>query len=66
MVALSQLKEVDGISSIEPEEISHMETITEDISSREVSETLNVLVDDGSNVGACMLDLVAPPKLFRR
>ena len=64
MVALSQLKEVDGISSIEPEERSHMETITEDISSREVSETLNVLVDDGSNVGACTLDLVAPPKLF--
>ena len=34
-----------------------------EVISQEVIETLNVLDNDGSSVGACTLDLVAPPKL---
>ena len=38
----------------------------EGISPQKVTETLNVLVNDGSNVGACTLDLIALPNLLRR
>ena len=34
-----------------------------DVASQEVIETLNVLVGDGSSVGAYTLDLIVPPKL---
>ena len=34
-----------------------------DVTSQEVTETLNVLVIDDSRVGAYTFDLVAPPKL---
>ena len=34
-----------------------------DVIVQEVIETLNILVNDGSSVGACTLDLVAPPRL---
>ncbi|CAI5738229.1 unnamed protein product [Peronospora farinosa] len=64
VVAPPQLEEVDGTSSIEPAGISPQEIITEGISPQKVTETLNVLVDDGSNVGAYTLDLIAPPKLY--
>ncbi|CAI5703143.1 unnamed protein product [Peronospora effusa] len=71
VVAPPQLEEVDGTSSIEPAGISPQEIITEGISlqcpegisPQEVIETLNVLVSDGSNVDACTLELIAPPKL---
>ncbi|CAI5710959.1 unnamed protein product [Peronospora effusa] len=71
VVAPPQLEEVDGTGSIEPAGISPQEIITEGISPQcpegispqEVTETLNVLVNDGSNVGAYTLDLIAPPKL---
>uniref|UniRef100_A0AAV1TBJ8 Reverse transcriptase n=1 Tax=Peronospora matthiolae TaxID=2874970 RepID=A0AAV1TBJ8_9STRA len=33
-----------------------------DVLSQEITETVNVLVNDGSSVGAYTLDLVAPPK----
>ena len=35
----------------------------EETSSQEETETLNVLVNDGSNVGAYTLNLIVPPKL---
>ena len=35
-----------------------METI-----SHEITETMNVLVNDVSSIGACTLDLIDPPKL---
>ena len=34
-----------------------------EISSHEITETLNVLVNDGSSIGSRMLNLIAPPKL---
>ena len=34
-----------------------------EISSYEITETLNVLVNDGSSIGTHMLDLIPPPKL---
>ncbi|CAI5711096.1 unnamed protein product [Peronospora effusa] len=71
VVAPPQLEEVDGTGSIEPAGISPQEIITEGISPQcpegispqEETETLNFLVNDGSNVGAYTLDLIAPPKL---
>uniref|UniRef100_A0AAV1U4H9 Uncharacterized protein n=1 Tax=Peronospora matthiolae TaxID=2874970 RepID=A0AAV1U4H9_9STRA len=33
-----------------------------DLFSKESTEAVNVLMSDGSNVGACTLDLVTPPK----
>ena len=33
------------------------------VTSQEVTDTLNVLVNDGSAVGAYTLDLIVPPKL---
>ena len=33
-----------------------------EISSQETTETLNVLVNDGSSIGTYQLDLIAPPK----
>ena len=35
----------------------------EETSSQEETETLNVLVNDGSSLAACTLDLIASPKL---
>ena len=35
---------------------------TVEISSQETTETLNVLVNDGSSIGTYQLDLIAPPK----
>ena len=35
---------------------------TVEISSQEKTETLNVLVNDGSRIGTYQLDLIAPPK----
>ena len=32
-------------------------------SSQEETETMNVLVNDGSSIGAYILDLIAPPRL---
>ena len=34
-----------------------------EVSSHEMTETLNVLVNDVSRIGSHMLDLIAPPKL---
>ena len=34
-----------------------------EVSSHEMTETLNVLVNDGSSIGIHILDLIAPPKL---
>ena len=34
-----------------------------EISPHEITETLNVLVNDGSSIGSRTLDLIAPPKL---
>ena len=34
-----------------------------EISSNETTQTLNVLVNDGSSIGSHTLDLIAPPKL---
>ena len=36
---------------------------TVEISSQEITETSNVLVNDGSRIGSHTLDLIAPPKL---
>ena len=53
VVAQPQLEGIEGISPQQPaEKVSQKET-----------ETLNVLVNDGSSVGAYTLDLIAPPKL---
>ena len=53
MVAQPHLEDVEGISPQQPVEKG----------SQEETETLNVLVNDGSSVGAYTLDLIAPPKL---
>ena len=53
MVAQRQLEDVEGISHQQPMEKG----------SQEGTETLNVLVNDGSSVSAYTLDLIAPPKL---
>ena len=53
MVAQPQVEGVEGISPHHPVERG----------SQEETETLNVLVNDGSIVGAYTLDLIAPPKL---
>ena len=45
----------------QPEEISPQQPVEK--GSQEEIETLNVLVNDGSSVGAYKLDLIAPPKL---
>ena len=34
-----------------------------EVSSHEMTDTLNVMVNDGSSIGSHMLDLIAPPKL---
>ena len=53
MVAQRQLEDVEGISHQQPMEKG----------SQEGTETLNVLINDGSSVSAYTLDLIAPPKL---
>uniref|UniRef100_M4BWN0 RxLR effector candidate protein n=1 Tax=Hyaloperonospora arabidopsidis (strain Emoy2) TaxID=559515 RepID=M4BWN0_HYAAE len=53
VVAQPQLEDVEGISPQQPVEKG----------SQEETETLNVLVNEGSSVGAYTLDLIAPPKL---
>ena len=52
MVAQPQLEGVEGINPQKPVEKG----------SQEENETLNVLVNDRSSVGAYTLDLIAPPK----
>ena len=70
--AQPQSDDVEGISPHVPEEEIPQEGIGEatrphqqpvEKGSQEETETLNVLVNDGSIVGAYMLDLVVPPKL---
>ena len=34
-----------------------------EVSSDEMTETLNLLVNDGSSIGSHVLDLIVPPKL---
>uniref|UniRef100_A0AAV1VFX5 Reverse transcriptase domain-containing protein n=1 Tax=Peronospora matthiolae TaxID=2874970 RepID=A0AAV1VFX5_9STRA len=79
VVAQPQLEEVKGISpkitntseisSPKPAGISPREaegispSRPEGISPQEMTETLNVIVNNGSSVGAYTLDLIAPPKL---
>ena len=53
MVAQPQLENVEEIRLQQPIKKG----------SQEETETLNVLVNDGSSVGAYTLDLIAPPKL---
>ena len=53
MIAQPQLEDFEGKGSQNPMEKG----------SQEETETLNVLVNDGSSVGAYTLDLIAPPKL---
>ena len=53
MVAQRQLEDVEGISHQQPMEKG----------SQEGTETLNVLVNDGSSVGAYILNPIAPSKL---
>ena len=53
MVAQPQLEDVEGISPQQPIEKG----------SQKETETLNVLVNDGSIVGAYTLKLIAPSKL---
>ena len=78
MVAQPQLEDVEGISPHvleegipqavigevtryhQPEGISPQYPV--EMGSQEVPETLNVLVNDGSSVGAYTLDMIAPPK----
>ena len=50
---IAQEDRVKGISPQQPVKVS----------SHEVTETLNVLVNDGSRIGIHMLDLIAPPNL---
>ena len=52
VVAQPQVEGVEGISPQQPVKKG----------SQEETETLNVLVNDGSSVGAYTLDLIAPPK----
>ena len=79
MVAQPQLEDVEGISPHvleeetpqagigevkihhQPEEMSSQKPV--EIGSQEETETLNVLVNDGSSLGAFTLDMIAPPKL---
>ena len=53
MIAPPQLEDVEEISP----------HVQEEKGSQEETDTLNVLVNDGSSVGASTLDLIAPPKL---
>ena len=50
----------DGIAKEASEGISPHPIV--EISSQETTETLNVLVNDGSSIGTYQLDLIAPPK----
>ena len=50
----------DEIAKEASEGISPHPTV--EISSQETTETLNVLVNDGSSRGTYQLDLIAPPK----
>ena len=50
----------DDIAQEASEGISPHPTVK--ISSQETTETLNVLVNDGSRIGTYQLDLIAPPK----
>ena len=79
MVAQPQLEDVEGMSKDvfdgetpqadtgeamgphQPEGISPQKPV--EIDSQYGTETLNVLVNDGSSVGAYTIDLIAPPKL---
>ena len=63
VVAQPQLEEVnpEGESPQQPERI--VSQLPAESISQEESETVNVLVNDGSSVGAYTLDLIAPPKL---
>ena len=74
VVAQPQSEDVEGISPhvLEeriPQEL-HAERTgsqqTEETSSQEETETLNVLVNDGSSVGAYTLDLIVPPNLISK
>ena len=53
MAAQPQSEDAEGMSPEHPV----------DMTSQEVYETLNVLINDGSSVGAYTLDLIAPSKL---
>ena len=53
MVAQPQLEDVEGISPQQPIEKG----------SQKETETLNVLVNDGSSIGSYMLDLTTPQEL---
>ncbi|CAI5745401.1 unnamed protein product [Peronospora destructor] len=71
VVAQPQSEDVEGISPHVLEEGIPQESLAEgsgpqqpvEASSQEETETLNVLVNDGSSVGAYTLDLIVPPKL---
>ena len=71
VVAQPQSEDVEGISPHVLEEGIPQESLAEgsgpqqpvETSSQEETETLNVLVNDGSSVGAYTLDLIVPPKL---
>ena len=78
MVAQPQLEDVEGMSPHvleeeipqadigevtrphHPEGISPQQPVEK--GSQEETETLNILVNDGSSVGDYILDLIAPPK----
>ena len=71
VVAQPQSEDVEGISPHVLEEGIPQGSLVEgsgpqqpvETSSQEETETLNVLVNDGSSVGAYTLDLIVPPKL---
>ena len=71
VVAQPQSENVEGISPHVLEEEIPQESLATGLgfqqpvgkSSQELTETLNVLVNDGSSVGAYTLDLIVPPKL---
>ena len=71
VVAQPQSEDVEGISPHVLEEGIPQGSLVEGsglqqsvgTSSQEETETLNVLVNDGSSVGAYTLDLIVPPKL---
>ena len=56
MVAQPQLEDVEGTS---PQKLVEK-------GFQEETETFNVLVNDGSSLGAYTLDLIAPPNRLRR
>ena len=63
MVAQPQLEELnpEGESPQQSERI--VSQLPAESISQEESEKVNVLVNDGSSVGAYTLDMIAPPKL---